>query len=55
MAGIAREDYLLEGANADLERGRVAKTDVVSDIEDGYNTNKVQYSYIDYELFTNED
>ena len=55
MAGIAREDYLLKGANANLERGRVVKTEVKSDVEDGLDINTVQYSYIDSELFDNED
>ena len=55
MAGIAREDYLLEGANAHIERGKVVKTEVESDVEDVLDINTIQYSCIDCELFDNED
>ena len=55
MASIAREDYLLEGASAEVERGNYTNTEVESDVEDGFDNNLVQYSYIDSELFDNED
>ena len=55
MAGLEREDYLLEGANAEYERGCVMKTEVESDVEDGADNNKVFYSYIDNELFNTEN
>ena len=55
MAGIDRENYLLEGANANLERGLVLTTEVESDVEDQADNNRVFYSYIDNELFNSED
>ena len=55
MAGIDRENYLLEGANANLERGLVLTTEVESDVEDQADNNRVFYSYIDNELFNSGD
>ena len=54
MAGIGKEDMLLESGNADYECGKLTSTLVDSDHEDSKDINKVDYSYIDNELFLNE-
>ena len=56
MASISREDYLLEDGNSLLERGLLEKESVVtSDAEDDAARNKTRYSYINNELFVNEE
>ena len=55
MAGIARDDMINESANADMECGISREGEVKSDPEDDDKGNKVEYSYIDNELFLNED
>ena len=56
MASISREDYLLEDGNALLERGLLDKDLLVtSDAKDDAARNKTRYSYIDNELFVNEE
>ena len=54
MASIQREDMLFEYADAKIESGKAPK-EVKSDSEDDKNCNKVDYSYIDNELFINEN
>ena len=54
MASIQRQDMLFEYADAKLESGNVPK-EVKSDNEDKKECNNVDYSYIDNELFINED
>ena len=55
MAGIDREDCLLEGANAEYERGSVLTTEVESDVKDWADNNRVFYLYIDNEIFNREN
>ena len=55
MAAIHREDYLLEDGNDKVERGILDKSLVTSDNEDDAARNKVHYTYIDNELFNNEE
>ena len=55
MAGIKRDDCLMEWCNARVENGDInATTEIKSDEEDDREHNKVAYSYIDNELFNNE-
>ena len=54
MASIQRQDMLFEYADAKLESGKAPK-EVKSDNEDDKECNKVDYSYIDNELFINKD
>ena len=55
MAGITREDVILEDANGKFERGKLEEDCVSSDDEDNDRNNQVQYSYIDNQLFMDED
>ena len=55
MAAIDRDDNIIELANADYERETVSDELVLSDEEDKKPTNQIHYSYIDNELFQNED
>ena len=55
MAALAREDNLIESANNEYENGSVKAGPVESDNEDKKSTNTVAYSYIDNELFQNEE
>ena len=54
MAAIDRDDMIFERANSKLEEG-VTETEVKSDNEDDKERNKVAYSYVDNELFLNEN
>ena len=56
MAGISREDNLLEYANGKVEDGHLLENITMkSDVEDEHERNRVEYSYIDNELFINEN
>lgn len=54
MAGLARDDMIMELGNSMIERGCM-ETDVPSDREDNHPHNRTGYSYIDNELFNQED
>ena len=55
MAAITNEDNIIEKANDEFENGTVNAGPVDSDPEDKKITNTVAYSYVDNELFTNEE
>ena len=54
MAGLSRDDMTMELGNSMIERGCI-ETDVPSDREDNHPHNRTAYSYIDNELFNQED
>ena len=55
MAAIDRENNIIELACADHKRGTVSDEIILSDEEDKKETNRVNYLYIDNELFLNEE
>ena len=55
MAAIAREDNIIEDSNEAYEYGGISGEKAESDNEDTKIENKVSYTYIDNELFKNEE
>ena len=55
MAAVDRETCIIERACAQQERGIVSDKVVLSDEEDQRPHIDVKYSYIDNELFVNEE
>ena len=55
MAAIDRDNNIIELANADYERETVSDEVILSDEEDKKPRNQIHYSYIDNELFQNEE
>ena len=55
MAAIDRENNIIEMACADHERDTVSDDNILSDEEDKKIANTVAYSYVDNELFLNEE
>ena len=55
MAAIDQESNIIERARAEHERGIASDNLVLSDEEDKRPYNNVKYSYIDNELFVNEE
>ena len=55
MAAIDRENNIIELACADHERDTVSDEIILSDEEDKKESNTVNYSYVDNELFLNEE
>ena len=54
MAGIGKDEILMERVNNHIESGSIFLGRLKIDPEDDDDTKKVEYWYIDNELFTNE-
>lgn len=55
MAAIARDDCIIEDANAQYDSDQISGGAAESDNEDKNNQNTVKYSYIDNKVFQNEE